>query len=205
MTFVVTSRTRGSRALGKLTPGMVGLAFLGGVIAGIVGQAKADNVATTLFTDYNDSSPNGVSFFGTPFATLQTPDLAQFGTVTNFNWHPNGISSFAADAVGHINVTTADSFTFVLTGAQSSYLFVDGALVTTHSSLLVDHDQTTIPLAAGLHAVEVQFDVVNPPGSDSGFEVSISPGGFAFVPEPASVGLLAAGVCGLLMSRRRNH
>lgn len=73
-----------------------------------------------------------------------------------------------------------------------------------HGSDTVAANQNTIPLTAGLHTVEVQYDIVKPANEFSGYELTISPGnGFTFVPEPGTCGVLALAMVALLQRGRR--
>jgi hypothetical protein len=82
------------------------------------------------------------------------------------------------------------------------YAFVVGTLTFTHGSDTVAQNQNTIPLTAGLHTVEVQYDIVKPANEFSGYELTISPGrGFALVPEPGTCALIALGAMALLRRR----
>ena len=172
---------------------------------GFAGRAKADLVDTNVYTNYTDNQSTTVAFAGSPAASLSTPDLDQFGAAVGWNWRPIGAVPFAADSLAHINVTTPETFTFILAGTQDSYLYIDGAFAVAHGSLFVGQGQTTVPLSTGIHLVEVQYAIVNPPGSESGFEVTISPSsGYSFtaLPEPTAITLFAVGMCGLLIRRR---
>lgn len=178
----------------------------------VPGVARADLVNTSIYTSYSDNYPLGVQFVGTPTYNISTPDFQQFGTAaSNFMWYPQGLIAFAADTVGYINVPTANSFTFIDAGVQDSYVFVDGVQTVFHGSDLVAQNQATIPLSAGIHRIEVQYDIVKPQNQFpadiySGWELSISPGnGYSIVaqPEPASAGIIAAGAVGLLLLKRR--
>jgi hypothetical protein len=176
------------------------------------GRAEAGLVNTTIYSSYSDHFPNGVQFSGSPVATISTPDFDQFGAAVNWDWHPNGLKTFAGDTVGYIQVSTADSFTFILAGAQQEYAFVDGVLAVTHGSDAVAQNQNTIPLTPGLHSVEVQYDIVKPADQFpadiySGYELTISPASeFAFVavPEPAGV-VMAGGAWAVMLLRRRRR
>lgn len=174
--------------------------------------ARADLVNTSIYTSYSDNFPTGVQFSGTPTSNISTPDFQQFGFAAgNYMWYPQALTAFAADTVGYINVPTANSFTFSVSGAQDSYLFVDGVQTVFHGSDNVSSNQNTIPLSTGIHKIEVQYDIVKPQNQFpadiySGWELGISPGnGFSIVaqPEPVSAGILAAGAVGLLLLKRR--
>jgi hypothetical protein len=169
--------------------------------------ALADLINTDVYSSFVDHTPNGVQFVGSPALSLSTPDFEQFGNAANnWAWHPGGLGTFAADSRGFINVPAANSFTFILAGAQTSFLFVDGSLATLHGSFFVGQNQTTLPLGAGLHSVEVQYEIVNGPTAESGYELTISPGnGFSFVaPEPSGVGLVGGFILAALLRRRRS-
>jgi hypothetical protein len=176
------------------------------------GLARAGPVNTAVYSSYSDSFPNGVHFFGAPVDTLSTPDFDQFGSAVNWDWHPDNLKTFAADTLGYIQVSQADTFTFILAGAQQAYAFVDGVLTVTHGSDAVAQNQNTISLAAGLHSIEVQYDIVKPADQFpadiySGYELTISPANefsIAAAPEPAGTALLiACAATGVSLRRRR--
>jgi hypothetical protein len=182
---------------------------IAGLLAVASGRADAGLVNTAVYSSYTDNFPNGVHFTGTPVDNLSTPDFDQFGAAVSWDWHPDGLKTFAADTLGYIQASKADSFTFILAGAQQSYAFVDGVLTVSHGSDAVAQNQNTIPLSAGLHSIEVQYDIVKPADqfpadTASGYELTISPANeFSIVPapEPADIAMLVAlGAAGL--SRR---
>jgi hypothetical protein len=173
--------------------------------------AQAGPVNTAIYSSYTDNFPSGVHFTGTPVDNISTPDFDQFGAAVSWRWHPDALKTFAADTLGYIQVPTADSFTFILAGAQMEYAFVDGVLTVTHGSDAVSQSQNTIPLAAGLHSIEVQYDIVKPTDQfpadvDSGYELTITPSNeFSIVsaPEPAGIALLIIGTAAGLSPRAR--
>lgn len=177
----------------------------------VSGRAYAGPVNTAIYSSYSDNFPNGVNFSGAPVANISTADFQQFGSVVSWMWYPNGLTAFAADTVGYINVPTTASFTFIDDGVQDSCVFVDGVLEVSHGSDTLAANQNTFPLSAGIHTVEVQYDVVKPANlfpADiySGWDLTISPGnGFSIVatPEPAALGLIAAGF--VLLHRPRGR
>jgi hypothetical protein len=173
------------------------------LITGLTGLARASGpVTTSIYTSYTDNFPTSISFSGSPVDSISTPDFQQFGSAVSWNWRPDSLTSFAADTTGQINVTTPGSFTFILAGVQDEIAYVDGTLTVTHGSDAVAQNQNTIPLTAGLHTIEVRYDIAKPANEFSGWEMSISPGnGFAIVPEPASCWIVAGGLA-LLLRRR---
>jgi hypothetical protein len=174
------------------------------VVQGLIATQAGAAVVTTIYSSYADNNSHGVTFLGAPVDAIPTVDLEQFGANVSWNWHPDGLANFAADSLAYINLPVANSLTFIDSATQTSYVFVDGVLAVTHSSFFVAGSQTTLPLSAGTHSVEVQYEIVNPPGSESGFEITITPGnGFSFVPEPSGLAALAVGGLGVLARRRR--
>lgn len=174
-------------------------------------RAHAGPVNTAVYSSYTDNFPSGVHFNGTPVDSISTPDFDQFGAAVNWDWHPDGLKTFAADTLGYIQVSRAGTFTFILAGAQQSYAFVDGVLTVSHGSDQVAQNQNTISLAAGLHSVEVQYDIVKPAdqfpaNTVSGYELTISPAGeysIVAAPEPAGRALLIVGAAARGSLRRR--
>jgi hypothetical protein len=168
-------------------------------------------VNTTIYSSYSDNYPQGVNFTGPGIDQISTNDFAQFGFNTNWNWHPDGLSKFAADTQGYIQVPAAGSFTFILAGAQDSFAFVDGQLAVAHGSDAVAQNQNTISLSPGIHSVEIQYDIVKPADQFpadiySGWELTISPpNGFSIVSVPEPVSLSGIGALVLLCLRRRKR
>jgi len=175
---------------------------------------QAGPVNTAIYTSYSDNYPNGVHFNGTAVDSISTADFQQFGSAVAWNWHPDGLAAFASDTVGHIQVTTADTFTFILAGAQDSFAFVDGQLVVPHGSDAVAQSQNTISLSPGIHTVEVQYDIAKPASQYpadiySGYEMSIVPSipgnnvSIVASPEPGGVLLIAIGSLALRFRARQ--
>src|SRR3954454_17972576 len=104
------------------------LPLIAGFIAFACNTIQAGPVNTAVYSTYTDNFPTGVHFTGTPVDNISTPDFDQFGAAVGWRWHPDGLKTFAADTLGYIQVPTADSFTFILAGAQMEYAFVDGVL-----------------------------------------------------------------------------
>ena len=184
-----------------------------GFVSLVCATAEGGPVNTAVYSTYADNFPNGVQFSGSPVDNISTADFQQFGSAVSWNWHPDSLATFAADTVGYIQVTTADTFTFILAGAQQSYAFVDGTLAVSHGSDSVAQNQNTFPLTTGMHQIEVQYDIVKPTSqfpndTQSGWELTISPANeysITIAPEPASLSLIAAVLLPLIPRRRVRH
>ncbi len=180
-------------------------------LAAVSRRVDAGLVNTNVYTDFTYHIGSGDDFLGSPVAAISTPDLEQFGAAVSWNWHPNGLQTFGADSVGYIDVPPSPAdFTFIMSGTQDEFLFIDGVRQFEHNSFFVGQSQTSLPLSAGIHKLEVQYATTNPPGSQSGYELQITPpngSSFSFVaapvPEPTSALLFAAGAIGVVAMLRR--
>lgn len=198
-------------------------AVIGGLLVCSASPARAGLVSTDIYTSFSDNIwiqnyPTGVIFSGSPVDVISTPDIEQvFGGLTGWNWHPDGIQTFASDSLGYFAVTGTDPVvTFTLSGPQNSYFFLDGVFELWHYSYFVGTNSTTLHVAPGLHSFEVQYEDANAFGSpESGFDFLTSVGGGSInyasdpsaVPEPSSRTLSGLGFVGVtlgaLWSRRR--
>src|SRR5436305_3597022 len=107
--FMLTSR---------LTWMLRGILMLFLSAAVFAGTAHGGLVNTAIYNSYSDNFPHGVNFTGSSIDNISTADFEQFGAATNWKWHPDNLTSFAADTLGYIQVPAAGSFTFILAGAQ---------------------------------------------------------------------------------------
>jgi hypothetical protein len=109
-----------------------------------------------IYSSITAGSPTGAPYSGL-VDSFSASDI-QFGTDTNFNWHPDALSSFGADITGILFVAANGTYTFTLNSDDGSQLLIDNNLVVDRGG---NHDPGTTSnsavLSAGAHPFEVQF------------------------------------------------
>jgi hypothetical protein len=146
---------------------------------------QADPVTVSLYSGFNTAG-GGAPYSGF-VATLHAPDV-QFGTDTNFNWHPNNLFQFGADITGDLNVAANGTYSFKLNSDDGSVLFIDGSQVVfdgnPHGPTVVSGSAT---LSAGIHRFEIQFFECC--GGGSGVDLTL-PSGVSYA-SGAATGVIA--------------
>jgi hypothetical protein len=145
---------------------------------------------------YTENFGVGIDFSGATLAgTFTSPDI-MFGTTTGFNWHPFGLSDFAADITGTINAVGGD-YDISLFSDDGSYMYIDGVLqISRPGAHAPDGTTATITLTPGIHTVEVSFFECcsGPSGLDA-----VLPAGVTFnTPDAGSTLGMMSGALGLL-------
>jgi hypothetical protein len=159
------------------------------VAMGGYASPSSANVITNIYSNYNCCSGSGTPYSGF-VGSLSTPGIT-FGTDTGFFWFPFGLSSFASDTIGTLNVG-AGTQTFTLASDDGSQLFVDGVLAIdnggAHGPGTVSQ---TLALTPGLHSFEVQFFECC--GGNSGVDLTIPVGdSISSTPLPAALPLMGS-------------
>jgi hypothetical protein len=95
--------------------------------------------------------------YSSQFGSFRSAEI-QFGTATNFNWHPFDQHAFGANLSGLLRVESNALYTFTLTSDDGSTLYIDGTPVVgvpePHSPFSASG---IVRLAAGIHSFEVHF------------------------------------------------
>lgn len=162
------------------------------------------NVTTNIYSGFSTSG-GGAPYSGF-VGSLNTPGIS-FATDTGYNWHPFGLGSFGADVMASMTAPADGTYTFHLSSDDGALVFIDSALLIDrggpHGPSTTDG---TLFLAAGTHAVEVQFFECcgGPSGLDFAIPTDIILGPPpASIPEPGTLLLLSLGAAGGWFGTRR--
>jgi PA14 domain/PEP-CTERM motif len=169
-------------------------------------QAQAGVVSVTYYHDFHETVGSGISFSDS-FAIESLNSISELrdaGGTSSPGWLP-GTTLFGADFRTSINVTSGGTYKFDLGTDDASYLFIDGKLVAnqanTHGFFLFSNQ---IPLAAGVHFLELQYDNNHP---ELAVADLVLPGGITYVasavPEPSTWAMMILGFIGIGFAAHR--
>jgi hypothetical protein len=176
----------------RVIVGLTALALMGAC----AGEARAGFVTTKVYKGFTASG--GGAPYSDLVGTLMTDDV-QFGTNTNFRWHPFGLLSLGADVTGALLVDKDGKYKFTMKSDDGSLLFIDGKLVIDNGGTHTPPKEVSqdVTLTAGYHFFEIQFFEKADPGDtnpESGLDLNLSSGvHFASVPAPPAVVLAGIG------------
>jgi len=170
----------------------------------------------------NDTNGLGELLWWTPHAGLVTAgtSFAYPGTLTlpidiASNFYPNGpggsdggdVGFLSAHLQGTFDTPAGGTITMSLGGDDDAWVFIDGNLVDDLGGVhpLSTAPVTSDPLSAGTHTLDIFFADRHIVQAGLVFDANLTLNPLSQAPEPATCALIAIGLAGLGISRRRKR
>lgn len=156
-------------------------------------------VHVTIYSTFSCCSGAGTPY-SNPVGSFWAPDI-MFATNTGYNWHPFGLSDFAAEIDFGAYIPSPGSYTFTLNSDDGSQLWSGGSMVVdnggAHSPNIVFGSGTFLN---GPNSFQLYFFECC--GGPSGVDLTL-PAGVSYTPEPSTLAMLGTGILGIAGAFRR--